>query len=240
MAKETKPRLLVLDIETKPAIAYVWKLFDVNISLDQLIEPSAPICVAAKFVGESKIYFFSDWTDGHDAMVKGIYDLISQADATITYHGDGFDLPKLRGEFVLAGLTPPPPIASIDVLKTVKKLGFQSNKLAFVGPLIQVGEKVKNAGFSLWSSVMNGDKAAQKQMKEYCIGDVTLLEDVYLLLLPYVVNHPYLGDVGSGVCGACGSHDFQKRGFRRTKSYLIQRLQCNSCGSWQDGTRKKV
>lgn len=235
-----KPRLLVLDIETKPAKAYVWKLFDVNIGLEQLIEPSAPICVAAKFVGEKKIHFFSDWKDGHESMIVGIHSLISEADALITYHGDGFDLPKLRGEFVLAGLAPPPPVTSIDVLKTVKKLGFQSNKLAFVGPMLKVGEKVKNEGFSLWSSVMDGDKSAQNRMQTYCIGDVTLLEDVYLMLLPYVVNHPYLGDTGAGVCGACGAHDFQKRGFRRTKSFLIQRLQCNSCGSWQDGVRKKV
>lgn len=234
------PKLLVLDIETSPATAYVWKLFDVNIGLEQLIEPSAPICVAAKYVGEDEIFFLSDWGNGHEDMIKGIHQLISEADATITYNGDSFDLKKLRGEFLLAGLSPPPPVTSIDVYKTVKKFGFQSGKLAFIGPFLQVGEKVKNEGFSLWKQVMHGDTAAQDRMKHYCIGDVTLLEEVYLKILPYISNHPYLGETGSGACGACGDHNFQKRGSRRTKTMTIARLQCQTCGSWQDGIRKKV
>lgn len=233
-------RVMILDIETRPATAYVWRLFDVNIGLEQLIEPSAPICFAATFIGEKDMFFYSDWTDGHDEMIKQAHRLISEADAVVTYHGNGFDLPKLQGEFLLAGLPPPPPVTSIDVLKTVKKLGFQSNKLAFVGPLLKVGEKVKHEGFELWRKVQDGDSAAQNRMQKYCIGDVKLLERVYMHLRAFIKDHPHLGDVASGACGACDSLRLQKRGFRRTKSYLIQRLQCQECGSWQDGTRKKI
>lgn len=233
-------KILVIDIETKPALAYVWKLFDETISLDQLISPSAPICFSAKFVGEKEIYFYSDWEDGHEKMVAKAHELISQADAVVTYNGDRFDLPKLRGEFVLQGLPPPPPVTSIDVFKAVKKLGFQSNRLAFIGPFLKVGAKVKNEGFSLWAKVLDGDAAAQKRMKNYCIGDTKLTERVYELLRPYIVNHPHLGDVSGQACGACGSHHLQKRGPRRTKAFLIQRLQCQTCGAWQDGARKKI
>ena len=233
-------RILVFDIETKPATAYVWGLFDQNIGLSQLIEPSAPICVAAKFVGQKEMYFFSDWTDGHTEMIKGIHALVSEADAIVTYNGDRFDTPKLRGEFLLAGLTPPPTVTSIDLLKSVKKLGLQSNKLAYVGPMLKIGKKVAHEGFELWSSVINGDEAAQKRMEKYCRGDVILTEQLYKKLLPYIHNHPHLGEVGSGACGACGSLHLQSRGTRRTKSFVIQRLQCQTCGSWSDGVRKKV
>jgi hypothetical protein len=236
----TNPKILTLDIETRPATAYVWGLFDQNISLSQLITPSAPICFAAKFVGDKKMYFASDWDDGHEGMIQLAHDLISEADAVVGYNSDGFDLKKLRGEFLLAGLPPPPPVTSIDLLKSVKKLGFQSNKLAYVGPMLKIGQKVKNEGFDLWSAVIDGDKAAQRRMKEYNIGDVVLTERLYLELLPYITNHPHLGERDSQACGACGSHDVQSRGYRRTKAFKIQRLHCMECGSWSDGKREKV
>lgn len=235
-------KILTLDIETKPALAYVWGLWDQNISLQQLVAPSAPICVAAKFLGQKKseMYFFSDWDNGHKEMIHGIHALISEADAVVGYNTDGFDLKKLRGEFLLEGLSPPPTITSIDLLKSVKKLGLQSNKLAYVGPMLKIGEKVKHEGFELWIKVMEGDPAAQKRMEKYCRQDVELTEQLYKKLLPYIMNHPYLGDTDTGACGACGSHHLQSRGTRRTKSYQIQRLQCQTCGSWSDGVRKKV
>lgn len=233
-------KILVIDMETKPAMAYVWSLWDQNISLSQLIAPSAPICFSAKFVGEKEIYFASDWGDGHSGMIKRAHELITESDAVVTYNGDGFDLKKFRGEFLLEGLTPPPPTTSIDLLKSVKKLGFQSNKLAYIGPFLKIGEKIKNEGFDLWAKVMEGDPAAQKRMEKYCIGDIVLTEKLYKKLLPYIANHPHLGEAGVGGCGACDSFALQKRGFRRTKSYLIQRLQCQDCGSWQDGVRKKA
>jgi hypothetical protein len=233
-------RILVIDIETKPTTAYVWGLFDVNISIDQIISPSAPICFSAKFMGEPTTYFFSDWEHGHSNMIAAAHELISQADAVVTYNGDKFDLPKLRGEFLLEGLPPPPPVTSIDVYKAVRKLGFQSNRLAFIGPFLKVGEKVKNEGFSLWTKVMDGDTAAQSRMQKYCIGDTTLTEKVYALLRPYIVNHPHLGEAGAHTCGACGGSHLHKRGTRRTKAFAIQRLQCQDCGSWSDGPRKKV
>ena len=215
-------------------------MFDVNVSLEQLIEPSSVLCVAAKWLGEKQTYFFSDWTDGHASMLEQVHGLLSMADAVVTYNGDRFDLPKLRGEFALLGYPPIPPLTSIDLYKTVKKLGLQSGKLAFVGPFFGIGKKIKHEGFSLWTSVMDGDKKAQKRMEKYCVGDVTLTELVYMRLRPYITNHPHLGDTGRGACGSCGGTVLQSRGFRRTKAFKIQRLHCQSCGSWQDGSRTKA
>jgi hypothetical protein len=87
---------------------------------------------------------------------------------------------------------------------------------------------------------MEGNPTAQKQMKKYCIQDTKLLKKLYKKLRPYIRNHPHLGEVGVKACPACGSHHMQSRGFRRTKSFKIQRLQCQTCGSWSDGTRSKM
>jgi hypothetical protein len=236
-----KARILLLDIETRPATVYTWRAYgDQSIGNEQIIDPGGMICVGAKWLGEKKVYLFSDWEHGHQRMVENIHDMVSNADAVIGYNSDRFDNPKLQGEFILAGLEPTPAITSIDVIKTIKKFGFFVNRLAYIGPLLKVGEKIKHEGFNLWKLVMAGDKEAQVRMADYCVQDVLLLEELYLKVRPFIRNHPHLGEVGINACGACGSHHLQSRGTRRTRAFSIQRLQCITCGSWQDGKRSKV
>lgn len=231
-------KVLTLDIETRPGTAYVWSLWDKMVPTERVIDEGGILCVAAKFLGE-KTVFFSEWTDGNEGMLQGIYDMIIEADAVVTYNGDRFDLPKLRGAFVKAGLPPMPPVTSIDVYKTVKKFGYLSGKLAFVGPLLGLGNKVPHEGFSLWKKVLAGDPKAQKRMEKYCRGDVTLLEKLYLKIKPAIEKHPYTGTSPGTGCPSCGSSRIQSRGYRRTKAFKIQRLQCQGCGSWSDGQRTK-
>ena len=64
-----KPKILLLDIETAPSIAYVWRLFDENISVDQIISPTRMICWASKWYGQKDISFASEWNDGPVEMV---------------------------------------------------------------------------------------------------------------------------------------------------------------------------
>jgi hypothetical protein len=230
------PRILFLDIETRPATAYVWGLFDVNVSLNQLVDPGGTICFGAKYQGERKMHFYSDWQHGHQGMVEAAHKLFEEADAIVTYNGDRFDLPKLMGEFLLADLAPPKPPTSIDVYKHVKKLGLLSNKLAFVGPLLTEEGKLKHEGMELWTKVMAGDEAAQRKMQRYCSQDVRLLERVYDRVRPYIHNHPKMRH--GEVCGACGSNNLQSRGWRKTKAFRTQALQCQDCGSWSQGRRE--
>lgn len=238
--KQKKPKILIIDIETRPAVAYVWRMWKENIAPEQLIDEGGTICFCAHWFGTKEYVFFSDWDHGHKRVIKEAHKLITEADAVVTYNGDRFDLPKLQGEFLRTGLTPPPPPTSIDVLKTVKKLGFVMNRLAYIGPLLNVGAKVKHEGFNLWKSVLAGDPKAQAKMKKYCIQDVRMLRNLYVAIRPYIKNHPHMADQGAHTCGACGSKHVQKRGVRRTKTFSIQRLQCQACGAWQDGSRAKI
>lgn len=234
-------KILTLDIETKPAKVYSFQMWNVNIGHEQVIEPGGTICVGAKWVGKPEVLFFSEWEHGHKEMLLAVHELISEADAIITYNGDNFDLKKLNGEFLLNGIKPPAPPTSIDLIKTVKKLGFDMNRLAYIGPLLKIGRKIKHEGFSLWRKVLDGDEAARGRMKKYCIQDVRLTELLYVRVRPFIRNHPHLGlEAKATACGACGSHKVHSRGVRRTKAFTIQRLQCQDCGAWSDGTRKKV
>jgi hypothetical protein len=231
-------KILILDIETRPAVAYVWKAWDENIGYEQVIEPGGMICFAAKWVGEKDIVFYSNWTHSHHEMVAAAHALLSEADAVVTYNGDKFDLPKLNGEFILDGLGPVPPVASIDVVKTVKKMGFLMNRLAFIGPLLRVGQKVKHEGFELWAKVLEGNDKARAKMQKYNEQDVVLLEKLYNKVRPFIKNHPQLRN--GETCPACESTKTQKRGFRFTRFFRIQRNQCTDCGHWFETTRQKI
>lgn len=232
-------KILALDIETKPSSAYVWGLHKVNVSVNQIIEPGGVICVGAKWLGDKDMYMFADWHEGgHVQMLKDIHAMMSEADAVLTFNGDSFDLPRLNGEFLLNGLPPLPPVTSIDIYKTTKKMKFTSGKLAFIGPLLGVGAKVKHEGFELWKMVMDGDAKAQKRMEAYCAQDVRLLDRLYMKVRPFITNHPFLAD--RKACGACDSTVLHSRGYRRTKTMKIQRLQCQTCGSWSDGKKEKM
>jgi hypothetical protein len=193
-----------------------------------------------KWLGQPETFLYSEWEHGQVEMLKHVHAAMSEADAVLTYNGDKFDLPKLQGEFLLAGLGSTPPLTSIDAVKTVRKFGFFVNRLAFIGPFLKVGAKIKHEGFELWVKVMEGDAAAQGRMARYCKQDVRLLEKLYLKIRPFMQNHPHMGNTKGHECGACGGKHLQSRGYRRTKSFRIQRLQCQTCGSWQAGKREKM
>lgn len=232
-------KILYFDIEWKPAKAFVWRAYDENVGPDQIIDAGGLLCFSALWEGSNEVIFSSEWEDGHEEMVKKLHTLLSEADVVITYNGDRYDIKKAMGEFLLAGLKPPAPPTSIDLVKVVKKMGFFMNRLAFIGPYLQIGAKIKHEGFPLWTAVMDGDVRAQNRMKKYCIQDSKLLVKLYKKVRPFIYNHPHLGKE-KRECGACGSNHVQKRGYRRTKAFRIENLQCQKCGAWQSGKREKI
>jgi uncharacterized protein YprB with RNaseH-like and TPR domain len=239
-AQADTPRILFLDIETKPAIVASFGIRDQHITHKQIIRDGGVICTGLKWAGDRRAKVYSDWEHGHAEMLRIVHRHLSEADAVCTFNGASFDLPKLMGEFLIAGLAPPPPPTQIDIYKAVRKLGFICNKLDYIAPLLGLGSKVKHDGLEMWLAVMDGDAKAQKRMAKYCAGDVDLTEQVYERVRAYVPNHPHMGMAPALSCGACGSSAVQSRGVRRTKASFIQRLHCQRCGAWQDGGRKRA
>jgi hypothetical protein len=236
-----KPRILVLDIETKPTLVYTFGIRDQHIGHKQIRDipesGRSVLCVGLKWAGERGVKVLSVWEHGFEGMLSAVHEALSEADAVVTYNGASFDIPKLNGQFLLAGLHLPPPPTQIDIYKAVRKLGFICNKLDYIAPLLGLGGKVKHAGLEMWIAVMNGCPKAQRKMARYCAGDVRLTEDVYDKVRGYVPDHPHMRSTPREACGACGSSNTQSRGFRRTKASRIARIQCQDCGSWQTGKR---
>jgi len=155
--KKSSMRVLLIDIETAPGVAYIWSLWDKFIPIDRLIKPGYTLCWAAKWLGSSDIMFRSIYHDGKDVMLQELYDILSSADAVITFNGDKFDIPTINREFLEAGITPPSPAHSVDLYKTVKRrFRLMSNKLDFVCQTLGIGGKVKHKGMALWYECMSG------------------------------------------------------------------------------------
>jgi hypothetical protein len=169
-----------------------------------------------------------------------------QADAVVTFNGNRFDLPKIRGALIQKGYDSLPPLTSIDLLREVKKLGFISNKLAFVAPALKIGKKMETGGFELWSQCLAGDKKAWAKMRAYNAMDVRLTEKLYLKMRPHIHSHPFLGvpkerrdRYECNHCNRVGA-EHQHRGHYRTKAFITERIQCLACGGWGQGKKEKV
>lgn len=235
-----QPRILFLDIETKPAIVASFGIRDQHIGHKQILKDGGTICVGVKWRGEKKVTVLSDWEHGHTEMLRRVHQMLSEADAVATYNGAKFDIPKLMGEFLIHGFPAPPMPTQIDIYRSVRQMGLICNKLDYVAPLLGLGSKVKHDGLQLWLDVMDNCPKAQARMAKYCAGDVRLTEQVYDKVRPYIRNHAYLAEPGRDLCGTCGSHRLQARGFHTTKASVRQRYQCQACGSWQLGTVRRV
>lgn len=241
---------LLLDIETSPNVAHVWSLWNANVSLVQLRESSYMMSWAAKWYGDRKVDFASIHHDGRDDMLARIHELMSDADVITHYNGLKFDIPNLNKEFVTAGMHPPAPSKHIDLYQVVRKrFRFPSNKLEYVAGALGLEGKVKHAGHQLWVRCLAGDDKAWAEMRRYNKRDVTLLEQVYDKLLPWIENHPHRAffdpDAGCPSCGASAIYGV-RQGFAYLVSGIYQRFQCKAprpqstggvCGSWYRGKR---
>lgn len=233
------PRILLIDIEMLPNVAFVWRLFKNYVGPDQISEPARVLCFSAKWYGEDKTMFFAEWDD-RVAMIDAAWELLDQADIVCHFNGTSFDLPWLNGEFLLAGLKPPAPYKQIDLLTAVRRnFNFPSTRLGYLAEQLGLEGKVKHSGLDLWKGCMNGDPAAQKHMKRYNKRDVVLLEEMYTILQPWIPSHPSIAAFcGTNVCPACGGHDLQKRGYAYSQVSRFQRFLCKACGKYSRSTHR--
>jgi DNA polymerase elongation subunit (family B) len=237
----TGPKILTLDIETRPAQVYVWDIFKPFVSIDQVIEPGGLLSFAAKWHGEKKVHFYSDWEHGHEAMVRAAWELLNEADIVVTYNGDNFDILHLNREFSLLELGPHAPFRSVDLYKVVKKQERHlSHKLAWVTQVKMLSGKVDPGGFKTWLGVLADDPKAQAQMKRYNIQDVRTTEELFDNMLPFI-KMPHVAlygeEMDGGLTCPLGHTRFQKRGYRLTNTRRYQRYQCQDCGRFFSDNR---
>jgi hypothetical protein len=231
-------KILFLDLETSPNLAYVWGLWDQNIAITQLEASTEVICWGARWLGQEKVMFKSVHHHGKKAMLDELHKVMDEADVLIGWNSAAFDSKHIKREFIENGYLPPSPWIELDLMRVVRsQFKFPSNKLDYVAQKLGVGAKVKHSGFQLWLDCMAGIPKAWKEMKEYQIQDVNLLLDLYDILLPWIKNHPHMGldNNKPDSCRNCGSTHVLKWGYRYNASTKIQRYKCQECGAYVNG-----
>ena len=224
-------KILLFDIETAPNAGYMWGLWKQNIPVAMIEEMWYMLTWSAKWLNSDKVLSANKLDQGYLAR---LWKLLDQADIVIAHNGDKFDIPKINTFFLLNGLNPPSPYRTVDTLKVSRKyFAFPSNRLDDLGHFLKVGRKRKTE-FELWKRCMAGEKKALKEMQEYNVQDVMLLEHVYLALRPFMNNHPNLGTYGDMEeieCPTCGSNDITQNGYYRTNVSKFHRYHCTACGN---------
>lgn len=239
MSQEEKPKILIIDIETRPALSYHWKTFKENIGVDQIVEPGGILCVGYKWFGEREVDVLTEWELGTDVMLQMTLDLIQQADLVVGKNSVRFDIPWIRTELLKYNIGSMGPITHVDLEKQARNnFRFLSNKLDFIADYLGIGHKVKHEGFPLWRKVMEGNEAARKKMKRYCAGDIRITERLYKKMRSHMTDHPFMGSTPTQNCSVCG-HRTEGRGWTRTPSYMVQKVHClnKDCGAWRKGKR---
>jgi DNA polymerase III alpha subunit (gram-positive type)/DNA-directed RNA polymerase subunit RPC12/RpoP len=211
------PKILIFDIETAPLEAYVYQkeVWKARVADDKIISQWFMLSWSAKWLFDDVV--MSKAVSGKEALdeddrriVGGLWSLFDQADIIIAHNGGAFDIPNMNTRFVVNGFPPPSAYQMIDTLKVARReFGFTHNSLNALAKVFGVDEKIET-NFDLWKKCKRGDAKALKEMERYNRRDVTILEEVYLRIRPWIKSHPNVGlfvNSDEPVCPYCGSEE---------------------------------
>jgi hypothetical protein len=240
------PRILLYDIETAPALVWVWNQWQTNVIATE--HDWYMLCFCYRWLGQDATGFVSIFQtpgfqpDSYDdrLVAEKLAALFDLADVTVAHNGDKFDRRKANARFLYHGIDPPSPYQTVDTKKeSARYFANYSNALTELGRLLGIGQKHEHSGFSLWRKCMAGDPEAWSTMEEYNRQDIELLEGLYLRLLPWIGTPGAGTGVNLGLwtpevetCPKCGGHRLEHRGRHRTRFSVYQTLHCLECGGW--------
>lgn len=242
-----QPKVLILDIETAPMLAYVWDLKDQNIGLSQIHTDWHLLAWCAKWLDDpvSKAVY-QDQRNAKNiqddkTLLQDLWQMLDEADIVITQNGKNFDGPKLNARFIMHGMKPPSPYQHKDTYQIVKSVAkFTSNRLEYLTDKLCTKYKKlshgKFPGMSLWKECLSGNKEAWNEMQKYNIHDVLSTEELYNKIKAWAPqNSPKVYNIlqERPQCRTCGIEGkIQKRGITWKSKQQLQRIQCMSCGAW--------
>lgn len=241
------PKILIFDVETAPMKAFVWGRWNQNINLEATISEWFMLCWSAKWLYSSEVINFrltaEEAVEEDDSrIVKELWKLIDEADIVVAYNGKKADVKWMNTRFIVHRLNPPKPYFIVDPCEVARKtFGFSSNKLDALAGYFNIPHKL-GTSFELWKNCVEGDEEALEYMSKYCGKDVTLLEEVYLIMRPWIKGHPNVSNIIDSnipICSACGSKHLTsiKDKFYYTSVSKYELFRCEDCGAVSRGRK---
>lgn len=228
-------KTLVYDIEITGILGWAYGMYDTRIH--KVEQQPVMLSFSYQWYGNSKVHHENLSNQNEADLVEKLRDLFDEADVVIAHNANRFDNRVATGKFLQFNLTPPSPYKTVDTLRVARSVAkLPSNSLDALCELFGIGRKSAVTHHDLWYGCLQGDKQSWNKMKQYNNQDVVLLTALYNKLLPYIKNHPNVGDITqtNGVCPKCGSKELQKRGFNKRRGGITQRYQCQSCYGWSN------
>jgi len=237
-------KILTLDIENFPCEVYSWTLGEVHIPLEFLKRDWSVCAWAAHWYGKpANEIIYKDNRGKRDVyddkeLIKGLADLMNQADVIVGQNVKAFDIKKLAARAVIHGLPPFKPVKVTDILTEERRVfAFTSHKLAYKTEIVEGKYKKlkheKYPGFDLWKACMANKLDAWKEMETYCKHDVLSTEEHYHQVRGWIrtQNISPIGNSGKMQC-RCGSSRLIKKGYAHTEVGKYQVYRCLDCGKW--------
>lgn len=232
---EKKPKILFYDIETKPLLAYIWRLGEQGVYHSQLAERGNAydiICISYA------------WDDGKPAktlhwgyqeqdsrkMIQEFDKIVKQATVPIGKNSDRFDVKHINTQRMLQDLDPFPDWADCadDVEKQLRKhFVFPSQSLDYISKLMGLGGKLKMEMQDWVDIVERRNKDSFTKMLEYNRKDVEDTRAIWNKVKRYI--HPKFNVAtfyGDFRCVNCGSQDLRKDGVRHRGKTTYQVFFC--------------
>lgn len=235
--KQDIPKVGILDIETLPLEVYVWRCFDQNISIDQIITPTCLLSWAGKFLNGSEIY--SDILTPQEApqkndtrIIKSCWEFLHQCQVVIGHNIQQFDTKLMNTFFLKQGLLPLKYIQIDTCLIARQNFNFDSNRMGFINKSLGLKQKLETEGFPLWKKCHQGDKEALLRMQQYNMEDVRASEDLYYKIRPFTRNFniALYNESTKNQCPTCGSVDVKEEGYYYTPAGKWVSMRCTKCG----------
>lgn len=246
------PHVLTLDIERLPGRARLqhrglviegdfWDLNGWKSTIGYRIPPDAvlqwprTICAAWRFYGSARTEFASEWDDGQAGMLQRIWDAYDRANVLYGHNVDRFDTKHLNTGWRDQGLPAPSLFKIVDTLTEARRtFGDESMQLVALTKRLGIDTKTDKYSVTVARAAVAGDKAAQRKLKAYNVGDVAASEALVDRLRGWIPSHPHdLAGMNPGVptCNQCWGDNLAPNGERLAQVMAYPLFRCQDCGA---------
>lgn len=245
-------RELILDIECSPMLVWSYGLYDQNHGVNQIYKDSYIYSWAAKWRGEKEVFYMDLRTVDLQApvidikpLIRGLRDLMDEADIVTTQNGKRFDTRKLNTAFTKLKITPPSSYKQRDTKIIAKRhCDLPSYGLEYMCNYFDTPHKKlkheKFPGMSLFTECRNGNIEAWEENRKYNINDVLCTEDLVNVFVSFdkSVNQGLFGNYKCDCGGSFLENILRPDVF--TASGRYQRYTCDQCGAERRGSENLI